>query len=247
MATHHLCHAHGGVVHHHGQLVTEHAARAGHNKIAADAVELVALRAENVVKPVHLLPGGAEPPGEGPVFILKLSPMAGMTMRASARVGRRFVLRMGGGGGTLHVRTGASTWIDVICGNQSVERRLIDGRSFTLHIRPVRAAAVGAFVPRQAQPGEIGAESLGQFGAGTFAVDVLDPQQELARAAPGAVVRLDGGPGMAKVERAIGAGGEAGAQHDRTRRASPVDCRPMQGLTCSFGNARFRSCNVTGL
>jgi hypothetical protein len=64
--------------------------------------------------------------------------------------------------------------------------------------------------PGEAEPGEVGAEGFGQLGPAARAVDILDPQQERAARCPRAIVRDDRGPGMAEMQRPVGAGGKAG-------------------------------------
>jgi len=71
------------------------------------------------------------------------------------------------------------------------------------------------FGPFETEPGEVGAELVGQLGARTDAVDVLDPQQEPACARPRQVMRDDRRISVAQVQRPVGAGGEAGDCHAR--------------------------------
>jgi hypothetical protein len=76
-------------------------------------------------------------------------------------------------------------------------------------------------IPVQPKPFKIGKHLVGELRPAPRAVDILDPDQELAAACAGKIVRQYGRKGVAEVEQAVGAGGKA-CPYSHTG-ASPVD------------------------
>jgi hypothetical protein len=68
-------------------------------------------------------------------------------------------------------------------------------------------------VPVQPQPSHVGEDFRHEFGAAAGAVDILDPQQRLAATRPREIMRDNGGISVPEVQRAVWAGGKAGADH----------------------------------
>ena len=89
-------------------------------------------------------------------------------------------------------------------------------------------------VPVQIKPRQVSKEFLRQVGAAALTVDILDPQQKFAARRPGQIMRDDRRIGMAQMQRAIGTGGEAGADH-APRGLAPSD-QPV--AHCGFCSAR---------
>ena len=65
-------------------------------------------------------------------------------------------------------------------------------------------------VPVQAEPGEVFHDGHGEFGAAAGAVDILDAEEETAAGVAGPAPGGQRGVGVAEVQVAGGAGGEAG-------------------------------------
>ena len=68
-------------------------------------------------------------------------------------------------------------------------------------------------VMADAKPRQILEDRFDIFGTTAARIEILDPQAELAAAGPGKLVAQHRGIGMAEMQRAVGAGSEARADH----------------------------------
>jgi hypothetical protein len=104
--------------------------------------------------------------------------------RASARIARWPT------GGLLHLARDtkflrrAETGISVVVRLQGLEILCVDGRALGLQIGGGGTTGLGAFLPVQTQPAQIGHQSGGEFRTTAFGVGVLDAQHEQTIQAP---------------------------------------------------------------
>ena len=213
---------HGVVVGHDGQFV-------GGEVVAPPDDEVAEVRArdaphaalEGIVELDHATVRHAKPPGDA-----AWSACAIPAGRPQARREDRLVWFVVGGalvrrdGGFFHVAARVGARVDHARGLEAAPHVEIPRRPLALPIRPVRAAHVGAFGPREAQPAEVVERGGGKLLAAARAVEVFDPHHEAGGAGTG------GGPGeglgVAHVEQARGRGREPAAEPAHTSHHSPV-------------------------
>ena len=157
---------------------------------------------------------------------------SGVERAAIGRVRRR---GMGGGGGfgglPLDVGAGAEAGIEQAAGQQAVQHGLVFG-------------AVGGLdshraVPVQAEPGQVLLDRVGEFRAASGGVDILDPQEEAAarrvRPAPCEERRM----GVAEMEVAGRAGGEAGDDGHGVMPSVPLGAGKWERQMITLDGPRF--------
>src|SRR5690606_1142682 len=93
-------------------------------------------------------------------------------------------------------------------------------------------------VPFEPEPGEVGAEFVGQLRARAGAIDVLDPENEAPAPLPREVVRDDCRERVTEMQRSVRARGETRHDHGsavsfpaRRPAGFAVDSRFVTGLT----------------
>ena len=196
-------HAVLGIVERDRQMVARRRVLA-HQHHVAEGFGRGALRARRLVGPVERpgdfeRPRHVEPPRAGAGIA------ADARFAAGPRIDRRPVgIGRGGGGGNLRPRAPAR--IDHLAGVEEHFARdevvMRDARALRRHL-----------VPFEPEPFEVAAEFVRQLGPRARPVDVLDPQQEAPAALVREVVRDDCREGVAEMQRAVRAGGEAGDGH----------------------------------
>lgn len=213
-AADHLGDGHGGVVGYYGQLIGGDVVFAPDEEIAEVAGGGGGLGAEAGVVEVDLLAVGDF---EAPVEAGGIGEGGGVGEAVAAGAGVEglvvdgvVVLRLfavGGGKGIEDIAAGTSAGVDVA----GVAKGAPDGEviALALEVGGVRAADVGALVPINAEPVEIGGDGGEELGAAAGGIEVLDAEDECAG---GGLCTLVGGPeceGVAEVKVAGGGRGDA--------------------------------------
>ena len=217
VAPDHLRDAHGRVVVHDGQLVGGGMPRSGDDEVSAEPSRVELDGAEEEVSP-------GDPPGRDPEppcerAVAQVAGIGHGPARAGPGVDGTFVLRVGRRRGPLDVGPRAGARVDSLRPLQALQRLGIRIEPERLDVRGRRAADVGAFVPVEPQPFQVGARTGLRPGPGPRGVEVLDPQDHPAPGAPGGEPGDQEGPGMPQVQPPRRRGGQ-----------SPDDRRVGSGL-----------------
>ncbi len=203
----HLRDPHGGVVHHHGQLIGKHAVGPAEQKISA-------VRRQVFFVPAHVAVGKApgllrhrQPQGRGPFFAL-FRDLRRRQTAAGPGVDHLAVLPVGGRCG-VKLRPGAEAGVYQPHPLQFLQCRLVNRRPLTLVIGAGASLFSGADVPVQAQPPEVRFH-LRRVPPGTpGGVQVLHPQQDPPALLPGGEPHQQGAQKVSQVEPPAGGGRKA--------------------------------------
>ena len=208
-APHHLGDAHGGVVHHHSQLIGEHPVGATQEEVSAVPGQELPIRPHVAVLKGDLLlrhpqPQGRRTPRAAGLFggLLWGQPAAG------AGIDDLPVLPVGRAGG-VELRPGAEAGIDQPLGLQALQGRLIQPGPAALLIGAAGAAHARSLVPVQAQPVDVPAHLLPVAGGTAGCVQVLDPQDHPAALLPGAEPGQQAAQDISQMDAAAGRGRES--------------------------------------
>ena len=170
---HHLIHAHEPIVDHDGQLVGEHAVAALHEEVAAFVGEHFFLRAVGEVAELYRACGvvlaghaqtrrrGAAPGALGDLIRGKVAASSGVQIGAVRGVGGR---------GGVELGSRAEAWVGESGLAQPADRLLIYIRALAL--------PVGAFVPREAEPFEVGHQAVRDRPVLCPGIEVLNAQDD---------------------------------------------------------------------
>src|SRR5690606_6790286 len=98
-----------------------------------------------------------------------------------------------------------------------------------LHVRSVRSADVGAFLPFEPEPAQVLEHLLGIPGLAAIRIEILVAKNERATGGAGALLSRPKGERMPQVQRAAGCGSDATAitfrhvcpRFDRAARSNP--------------------------
>ena len=153
-----LGNAHTDIVDDHGELVGPHAVGAAQGEVAAAAFQGNMLGAEDeVVEGFHVVVGAGEAQGMVSAFCLFLCALFPGKVSAGTGVGGSGVAEavcgaVGGAGEHTQFLARAVAGVDM--GFEFIEGPFVQGAAQALVVGAVRAV-VGAFIPVQAQPGEV--------------------------------------------------------------------------------------------
>ena len=123
-------------------------------------------------------------------------------------VGSAFVR---GAGGFEDVAAGAVARIDEAGGVEFFEDGAVERAAGLLVVGRVRAADVGAFLPGEAEPAEVGEHGVDEIEAEAGGVEVVVAEDERAVGEAGAFGGDPEGAGVPKMQIPGGRGGEAAA------------------------------------
>lgn len=163
--------------------------------------------AKHEVGPGNGVVRDAEPPGEGSAG--EGGSVRGGTVGAGAGVGGALVGGVGGGGGAGDVGAGAGAGVDELEVAEAGESGVVEVEALRLGVRGLGTADVGAFVPVEAEPAEVGDGEFGHAGADTGAVEVFGAEDDAAPCPAGKQPGEEEGAGVAEVEAAGGRWSEA--------------------------------------
>jgi len=198
-------HAHEGVVDHAGQVVGGEAVMTPNDEVpeidsgdealgaAGDVMELDGRTIRNAEPPIDSGAGG----------------FGAVWGAADAGVDGVIIAGVGSGEGAEDIVSGARAGVDGFLLLEAVESGLVLGEAFALAVGGEGAAAVGAFVPLETEPGEILEHGGDEVRSGPAGVEVVVAEDEGTVVLLGAGLRGPEGPGVAEVEVAGGRWGEA--------------------------------------
>ena len=199
---HHLRDAHGGVVHHHSQLIGKHPVRPPQQKITAVRRQIFLIPAHVAVRKAPSLVRHDQPQ-RWRAETAFLCDLRRRQMPAGSGIDHLPVLPVRGGG-RVQLRAGAETGIDQPHPLQFFQRRLIDGGAPALLIGAGAAVLSGADVPVQSQPAEVRFH-LRRVPPGTpGGVQVLHPQQDPSALLPGGEPHQQGAQEIAQMKPPAG-------------------------------------------
>ena len=169
---HHLGDPHAGIVHHHGQLIGEHAVRPAQVKVAAVPQQVLRVGAHAAVQKGDLLVRHPHPVGRGLLFAL-FGDLGGGQVPAGAGIDD---VAVRGVGRTGRVQLGAGTEAGV---HKALRFQLfvlpgVDVRAFALVVRPVGAAGAAALVPHKTQPCKVLLQQVRVNARAALGVQILD-------------------------------------------------------------------------
>ena len=105
--------------------------------------------------------------------------------------------------------------------------------ALALDIRTVRPAAVGSFVPSQAEPAQVFDDRLPELGLAAVAIKVFHPQQQPAAGIPGALPRQPKRAGVPQMKKT------GGRRRDSTAIHSPRSLQRLMPKTSSRFTPHF--------
>ena len=210
VAAEHVGHLHGGVVHHHGELVGRDPIGPGDHEVPhrggdveqALPMKCVPERDRPLRNPDP--PGGRAPGGAG-------CPLVRGESAAGPRIARPLVGGVRRLGGLGDLGAGAEARVGEPRRAEAVERRRVASAPLRLPVRTVRTAHVGPLVPVDPEPAQLLEDAGLEPRTHPRAVQVLDPHRQ--DAPPGSHVQPgeQRGPGVPQVKGPGGTGGESSA------------------------------------
>jgi hypothetical protein len=128
---------------------------------------------------------------------------------ASAWVERFVIRRMGRLQGSLHILSRAGARVGEAISGQLQEGGPIKIKALTLRIGREGPAAIGSFLPGNAEPREVLYCSIGVLGPAALTIQVFVPENENSFSFTASLVCRPEGAGMPEVQAAGGRGGDA--------------------------------------
>ena len=210
---HHFGNAHAGIVHHHGQLIGEHAIRPAQVEITAVVQKIFGVRAHAAIHKCDVLVRHHQTVGRGLLFAFFLNFGSGQAA-AGARIDHVAVRGMGragrvqlGAGAKTRVHKAALFQLFVACG--------VDLRALTLVIGAVRPTGAAALVPRKAQPVQILFQQVSIDAWAALGIQILNAQHDTPALTFCAEPRQQAAGQIAKMQPPAGAGGKAAGWRHR--------------------------------
>ena len=114
MTTYHLRYTHGRIIDHHGQLIGEDRAGAGHDEVATNFIQIMRLGAPDLVVPGHRAACRSKSPGKWLGQLIKRKCFLGMPQGTCAGISWLGIGGMRCRRGPGHIRTGAGAGIDQV-------------------------------------------------------------------------------------------------------------------------------------
>ena len=177
-APHHLRHAHGGIIHHHSQLVGEHPVGPPQQKIPAVCRQIFLVSAHVAVCKAPTLLRRYQPEGRGAISAFFRDLRRGETA-AGPGIDHLPVLPVRSGG-SVNLRPGTEAGINKALFPQRFQCRLVDLRPLALVIGAGAVVPSGADVPIQPQPLEIPLHLLAVPPGTAGGIQILHPKQDPA-------------------------------------------------------------------